>query len=496
MPPFTHRFAVIFAAFLLLAAHASAETPASPAKEGSIHSAEAARSDLKQLYETLQVSHFDLFVHRSRSEYDQRYESLLKALDSPISQFELQVALQKFMAFGRVAHSRIDFPSLEFERYRASGGGILPLQVKLRDGRAWVVADLGEAADPEIAAGEEIVAINGSSFKQWRERLVAHVSADNDRLADTLLELRFTALLWLELGPTESFELAIRDQAGKVRTLQRPVRSREQMQAAARRQPKRLELDWSTREARMLDANVAYLRPGPFFDARPDAQDMWDTTEFAAFIDTSLAEFAESGAQSLIIDLRDNPGGDNSFSDLLARRYADQTFRFASDFKIRVSEAAIASNAKRLHPGKNTGTAAQLANAYAGHEPGEIIDFPVPGVDPAAKTQRFQGRVFVLINRYSYSNAVMLAALSQDFHFATIIGEETADLASTYGAMEQFTLDHSGIAVGFPKAHIVRPSGDEASRGVVPDIVIETPLLEGENDPVLDRAIRIARADN
>lgn len=494
MHPYPSLLSGIFAVLVLFGTHATAAAPASSAGSAPMHSAEAARADLKQLYESLQASHFDLFVHRPKKEYDQYYETLLNKLNAPISHLDLQVALQKFMAFGRVAHSRIDFPSLEFERYRSSGGGILPLQVKLRDGHAWVVTDLGEAKDPAIAAGEEIVAINGESFAQWRERLLAHVSADNDRLADTLLELRFAALLWLELGPATSFNLDVRDTKGKVRSVRRPARNREQMQAAAEHQPKRLELDWSAREARVLDGNVAYLRPGPFFDARPDVQDMWDTTEFSAFIDTSMAKFAKSGSRSLIIDLRDNPGGDNSFSDLLARRYADRTFRFASTFRIKVSEAAIASNAKRLQPGESTGTSAQLAKAYAGHKPGEFINFPIPGVEPANKAQRFEGRVFILINRYSYSNTVMLAALSQDFHFATIIGEETADLASTYGAMEQFTLDRSGIAVGFPKAHIVRPNGDETSRGVVPDMVIETPLLEGANDPVLDRALEIARA--
>lgn len=471
--------------------HTSAKPPAAAANEAPIHTAAAARADLEELYERLQASHFDLFIHRPKTEYDQRYRTLRRQFDKPVSHLALQVALQKFMAFGRVAHSRIDFPSLEFERYRAAGGGILPLQLKVRDKRAYVAVDLGNPTDPAAAPGDEILAINGKLFSQWRDRLLEHVSADNDRLADTLLELRFSALLWLEIGPVDAFELVVRGKTGTTRTLKRSSRNREQMKAGAARQPKLLELDWNKREARMLGTDVAYLRPGPFFDNRPDMQNMWDTSEFSAFINSSLSTFAKAGARSMIVDLRDNPGGDNSFSDLLARRYASEPFRFASTFRIKVSEAATASNAKRLQP-DDTGISAQLAKAYAGHRPGEIIDFPIPGVEPAPAADRFHGRVFLLVNRYSYSNTVMLAALSQDFHFATIVGEETADLASTYGAMEQFTLSRSGIAVGFPKAHIVRPNGDETSRGVVPDVAIETPLLEGVGDPVLQRALGIA----
>jgi len=42
------------------------------------------------------------------------------------------------------------------------------------------------------------------------------------------------------------------------------------------------------------------------------------------------------------------------------------------------------------------------------------------------------------------------------------------------------------------QAFIVRPSGDLTPRGVVPDIAIETPVVEGVNDPVLERARLVA----
>lgn len=489
-----HPFAVVLASFLLCLGAAFADEGKDTSPAAPSHTAEDARADLRELYRTLQSSHFDLFVHRSKAGYDARFADLLKQWTEPFSHLELQVALQKFAAYGRVAHSRIDFPSLEFEKYRTSGGTILPLEIKVRDGRAYVVHDLGSAQEARITPGEEIVALNGTAFRSWRERLLAHISADNDRLADTLLELRFTALLWLELGAVDTFDLTLRDTSGKVRMLQRTARNRTQMREADALNPKALTLDWSTREARMLEDRLAYLRPGPFYDNRPGIENIWDTGEFSRFIATSMESFREAGADTLIVDLRNNPGGDNSFSDLLVRRFADRPFRFASHFRIKVSAASTASNAQRLKPGE-AGVAAQLAAAYAKSQNGKIIEFPIAMVDPASKAEQFHGRVFLLINRYSYSNTVMVAALSQDYHFATILGEETADLASTYGAMEQFTLSHSGIVVGFPKAHIIRPNGDTASRGVVPDIAIETPLLEGNDDPVLRGAIALTRTD-
>jgi hypothetical protein len=79
------------------------------------------------------------------------------------------------------------------------------------------------------------------------------------------------------------------------------------------------------------------------------------------------------------------------------------------------------------------------------------------------------------------------AAIAQDYGFGKLLGEETTDLASTYGALEKFTLPRTGIEVSFPKARILRPIGDPQARGVIPDIAISTPLTANRDDPVLEK---------
>jgi C-terminal processing protease CtpA/Prc len=85
----------------------------------------------------------------------------------------------------------------------------------------------------------------------------------------------------------------------------------------------------------------------------------------------------------------------------------------------------------------------------------------------------------------------MVAATVQDLGFGTLLGEETSDLAATYGAMETFTLSRTGIAVGFPKARIVRPGGATTERGVVPDVPLRAPIVAGTTDAVLEQALAV-----
>jgi hypothetical protein len=329
---------------------------------------------------------------------------------------------------------------------------------------------------------------------QWIEDPAALVSADNDYLRDAQMEHAWPLLVWLSGGTRDSFALKLKKVDGRRAEIVVPARSRAEFAAAEAKHPPHFELDGNAREARLLDATTAYLRPGPFYDNRPGATDIWDNSAFKAFLDEAFAKFAAAGAQRLLIDLRDNPGGDNSFSDLLLARIADRPFRFTDSFEIKVSAATTAANRKRLD-GASDAMAQRMDAAYAGKAEGSHVKFEIDRTPPAA-TGRFGGKVFVLINRRSYSNTVLVAAIVQDYGFGTVLGEETSDLASTYGAMEKFTLPNTGIEVGYPKARILRPSGNPAARGVRPDVAIATPIVVGTDDAVLARARAIVAGNS
>lgn len=59
--------------------------------------------------------------------------------------------------------------------------------------------------------------------------------------------------------------------------------------------------------------------------------------------------------------------------------------------------------------------------------------------------------------------------------------------------MESFTLPDTGILVGYPKARLVRPSGSPVRRGVVPDIILDIPVVQDSSDPVLQQVVKLIR---
>jgi hypothetical protein len=452
--------------------------------------ADVVRQDFAELYQRLQASHYDLYARRSRPEYDALFKAMMERFTRPMTEFETRIAFQKFAAFGRVAHANIAFPSDAYGAFRDAGGRSLPMLVRVIRGRVFV--QLNNSGVGGVNPGDEILSLNGEAMPDVLKRLSAHVSADNDYMMGTLLENRMPPLLWAEYGALDQFDLDL-GRNGRVTKVRVPARTRAEVMAAMQGQSAMLDLDWDKRDFRVMPNGVGYLRPGPFYNNEPNAVNMWDTAPFRSFIDKAFSAFLAARVRSVVIDIRDNPGGDNSFSDLMVSWYASKPYRFASDFRIRMSPAAVETNAKRvaLAPNDREAISYKLAAAYAHHRMGDVFSFDIPEAFPRAG-ERFTGRVYLLQNRHSYSNTVQVAALSQDYGFARILGEETSDLATTMGAMEQFTLPRTGIEVGFPKALIIRANGNLAPRGVVPDIAIETPVIEPASDPVLAQALQIA----
>lgn len=488
------RIFLATAFFLALAGAADAADTSHGTDIERTFTASKVRAEFDELHKRLEASHFDLYARRSKPDYDLMFQTMRASIHAPMGLFEIQNRFQKFLAYGRIAHANIEFPMSAFAAYRRAGGKVMPLYIRVVDGIAYVTDN--DSGLDAISLGDQIITIDGQSMAAALDRLTRHISADNQYMADTLLEPLFPAMLWLESGSIDSFNLSVRNSAGEVHQIRVPARSRPEMQAAAGQQPKSVSLDWDKREARISDTGVAYLRPGPFYNNEEKATNSYDVAPFSAFLSTAFSSFLAAHCKALVIDLRDNPGGDNSFSDLMVSRFADKPYRFASEFWVKTSQAAIENNRKRIElapQDKNT-ISTQLAAAYAKRKIGDIFSFDIPLAYPR-KDGRFDGKVFILINRHTYSNAVMVAALAQDYRFATIVGEETSDLGSTYGAMEQFALSRTGIVVNFPKAHIVRPDGNTEARGVVPDVAIETPIVEGVADTGLARALEIAAKD-
>ena len=453
------------------------------------YSPQDAREELETLYTMMREAHFDMFARVTEAEYRARFEGLKAQIDGPVSKTRLFTLLQQTLAIGNIGHARTMAPVMQAFGNLQSGGTFFPLSVTEREGE--IVLDQWADETNRFPPGAVILALDGEPIDAWLARLRTHVSADNERLFYAQLEQLFPLLLWLEIGARPELELEVRWADG--RRARGALAQTDYASYIARRDdrtPARPDRDGNTRVYRVLDQGIAYLQPGPFYNIPADegvTPGGYMVAPVEIFYTAAFDAFARAGARELIIDLRGNPGGDNSFSDPLVARFADRDFAFASKFSLK---ASAATKARHVDNPATDELGRRLRAVEAATPNGEVYEVELPRVEPR-KGNRFDGPVYVLIDRNSYSNASVMAAQVKDYGFGTIIGEETADLPTTYGSVEKFTLPLTGIEVDYPKSYIVRPSGAVSARGVVPDIALDLqPIGEGR-DVVLENAVEL-----
>lgn len=486
---FTHALlglaAIVACSYFPGRAYAGAAPACVPAE---CYTAEQVRTDLNTLYATMRASHFNLYARVPQAPYDSHLADLLAEVDGPMAKAEAHLLMQRLLAFGRVAHARTEAPLQDALAYAQAGGKILPINVRILDGRMM----LDEWADPsgQLQPGSEILSINGIAVTDLYRKLRTIVSADTDALLQAQIEQALPIYLYLLFGAQDRAEVEAVSPDGRRSSFEVTAVDMTTMRAFDAADPvAEPVLETGKREFRILGDGIAYLRPGPFGNVAGESasgSQSYDPRPFEKFLAAAFDTFRNSRASDLIIDLRGNSGGDNSFSDLMIARIADKPFRFASRFRVKASAATKAQYAKEVFEPETL--MAMMVAAEMGAANGSIYDVEMPLVQPRANG-RFDGKVWVLIDRHSYSNAAVVAGMIQDYRFGTLMGEATADLATTYGSVEHFQLPHSGISIAYPKSYMVRPSGDRRVRGVQPDIPLAAQPINDAKDRVLEAAV-------
>ncbi|PTX43471.1 peptidase S41-like protein [Christiangramia gaetbulicola] len=428
-----------------------------------IFSRNEVREDLEILKDLLEKSHYNLYAYTSKEEFDSNFEEIARSLKKDsITLKEAVGTFQKVISKANVGHAEIDFPAISYIAFAQQGGKIFPLEIALEDSKAYIRKNYSN--NPELKIGSEILEVNGKKIEDILELIYPHISAERPYLKKAKIEFwSFPRLYWQIFGEQAEFSITAKEQN------QIKEYDIQSVSAIEDYEYKRKDILSSDREFKFYGKN-AYLNPGNFSG---------DEMDYRKFIDSAFSVINEKAPENLIVDLRNNAGGDNSFSDYLISYFADKPFQWNSKFSLKTSE----------YLKENTRSGNDTTNAYSqkilGHQNGEVFPYHFEETQPQESGKRFKGNVFTLINRQTYSQAAVAASVIQDYQFGTIAGEESGDYPSLYASIFTVELPNTKIPVKIPKGYMVRVNKSEKQEGVIPEIPIKDHLLD-ERDEILD----------
>jgi len=198
----------------------------------------------------------------------------------------------------------------------------------------------------------------------------------------------------------------------------------------------------------------------------------------------------------LIIDVRENGGGEDSIAAELYRHLTEKPFRLLASSRVKRSrEVREAAKSIIRIPFRWMGLPLLISDGRS-YFLGDEGTLSRSQERPIRKWPRgepfFDGPVCVLTGPHTYSAGVEFAEAARAFGLATIVGEETGGQPNSFGNPFTFKLPRSGLVVQIATSRAERASGDVTDfKPVIPDIVIRTTAADSQKffDPVLERAV-------
>ena len=423
--------------------------------------------DLDYLRKSLEEAHYNLYAYVTKNSFDENFEKVKSSIKKDsLSLLETTSLFQSVISKANNGHTEIWFPSSSYAEFAYSGGTIFPLEIAIEEGKALIRKNWSGKDSLEI--GAQIISINNQPITEILVKMYPLISAERQYFKNAKLELiTFPRLYWQVFGEEKDFIIETKKNNTITKHQIKSIDILEDYEY------KRNDISFGKRELQFINQS-AYLIPGNLSG---------DIVKYERFIDSSFVEINKRKLSNLIIDLRNNLGGDEPFGNYLVSYIANQPFLWTSELTIKTSAIL------KAHVKENYDISKPYWKKVIENKDGSIYPYVYEPEQPQPKEKRFNGNVYVLVNRQSHSQSAVTASQIQDYNFATIVGEETGDFPSLYASQYAYNLPNTAIEVKISKGYIVRVNGSKKAEGVIPDIYIKDHLLD-EDDEILDGLLK------
>jgi len=444
---------------------------------------ELLKQDLATLKENLELVHTGLYVYTSKPKLDQFFKNIEAKLNEPKTDIEFYRLLTPLLPLIGNGHTNI-IPSLEYNNMIRNEWPLFPFDLYWDAGKLYIYRNLSD--DKTLVPGSVVQKVNGEDANAIIEQFAKNTTRDGYNMTGPMDEAsnRFK-LFYIQLkGILEEFEIEAITPDGQI--IKSVVTAKTNAENKASRDANYGPFTpsfWSSDQPALeldIDGNIATMTIRTFaknFVKKEKKQ------KFKKFYKASFEKIEAAGVKHLILDLRNNGGGDPMPTIELFAHLHPEPFTFYADVYSlvqRIPNKKLYTDfdffTKTMHPVifKKKG------DFYRPNWIGRMAG--IKGLKESKPNKPYYDqKVYVLTNSSSFSATGETTGIIKNFNRAIFIGEEAGGnpYQNTSGLTQTMELPNSKIRVAMPFwVWIMNVDFKNDGHGVIPDHIVRPSIQD------------------
>lgn len=430
------------------------------------------REDFQVFRSALENVYPSLYRFSNKESFDNNFNMISSSLDKPMNLTEFYKEIFPVCDKLGDGHLRLNFPDnyLEYSKHNIKK---IPFKIQVQDNRAFIIENYSNDRTP--IKGTEIISINGKPICKIINSLIELITADgyNKTFKYKYLSNKF-GFYYSQYDSSDRIDFEfIAPKSNKTQLIDMDLMFESDIE-----KNKKLRYNSEGRKEKLsfsiVDNSIAVISIRTFLNDK----------SLRKFLDKSFHKIDSMELENLIIDLRDNRGGNDYNGAYLYSYLTDKPFKYYERFETQLTpNQKVIPNINFFDSYENlTYLTSIISKDSIGRS--VISDFEStyhknPENYHEPKPNNYKGKVCVLIDGGSFSVTSEFCSILHYNHRAVFVGEETGGgyYGNTSGLRCNLILPNTKIIASLPLIKFVSAVEDsdaDFGRGVLPDIEIQS----------------------
>lgn len=421
-------------------------------------SKDAAIQDIDSMQKYIEDIHPNAYAYKSKESIDNLFESIKSKIIDSISIYELYNYASFLTANYGDGHLSTIFPN----NWNRENHLVIPFTIEISNKKVFVKKNIDRNG---IFENAEVIKINGIPINEIIDTMLVSRSGEALHFKKEMVKYYFPNLLYSIYGFENKFEVQFKQNNTTKTIVLDGVDYKNYL--------KMLNGD----DNNTLDFSAKYFKEKRI--CLIDFREFSDLERFKTFLDTVFNNIKRDSINNLIIDLRNNSGGNSVLGDELFQYISKTDFTQYDKTILKVSshlkslwtsyylpqgiiDSIIVNELLKLP----NGIVVRTDTVFNDDE--EIIKLN-------DISNRFYGNVYVLTSNFTFSSAADFAWCFKNYNMGKVIGEETGGWGLCYGDNVYTELLNSRLPINVScKLFYNIGATEKSTHGVIPDFNIKS----------------------